>query len=66
MTQDVYDKAKSIQEDLTELQSMLNAIPFPDKDTPNTLIVSSPKLKIWLKTCIASKIRELADLFNKL
>lgn len=66
MEYDTYKKAVELQDDLVELQAMLNAIPFPDRDTPDKLIISSPKLKTWLKTCIASKIRELADLFHKL
>lgn len=66
MEYNTYKKAVELQDELTELQTMLNAIPFPDKDTPDKLIISSPNLKLWLKTCIANKIRELGDLFNKL
>ena len=66
MEYNTYKKAVELQNELAELQTMLNAIAYPDRDTPDKLIIRSPKLKTWLKTCIASKIRELADLFNKL
>lgn len=66
MTQDIYDKAKSIQEDLAELGKMLNSIPFPDNDSTSTLYVTSPRLKSWLKCCIASKIEKVQIEFKNL
>ena len=66
MTQEVYNKAKAIQEDLAELQRMYNSIPFPDKDTRDTINICSPKLKSWLRNCIEVKIAELNIEFREL
>lgn len=66
MTQAVYDKAKSIQEDLAELERMLNSIPFPDNSGTSTLYVMSPRLKSWLKCCIQSKIEKVQIEFKNL
>lgn len=66
MTQDVYDKAKFMQEDLVELGRMLNSIPFPDNAGTSTLYVNSPRLKSWLKCCIASKIEKVQIEFKNL
>ena len=66
MTDQIYEKAKAIKEDLAELQRMHNSIPCPDKDTRDIINVGSPKIKAWLRNCIEAKIAELNIEFREL
>ena len=66
MTDKIYEKAKALKEDLAELQQMHNSIPYPDRNTRDTISVGSPKLKAWLRNCIEAKIAELNIEFREL
>ena len=65
MTQEVYNKATSIQGDLRELQIMVDVI-YLNSDITNNLVIKSPRLKQWLKECITKKISELKSEFIEL
>ena len=66
MTDQIYEKAKAIKDDLAELERMLNSIPFPDSSGTSTIYVMSPRLKSWLKCCIQSKIEKVQIEFKNL
>lgn len=66
MEYNTYKKAVELHTELAELQTMHNSIPYPDKDTTDTILVRSPKLKKWLKENIEVKIKVLQNEFREL
>lgn len=66
MTDQIYEKAKAIKENLAELQRMHDSIPYPDTNAIVSITIGSPKLKAWLKECVEAKIKELQIEFREL